>query len=364
MLDMTSGVAVMNAGQGVRTVIEAVSEQVSRFAHTMVYGEFVLSPQVQLAKKLASLLPPSLSVTYFTNSGAEAVEGAMKLAMHATSRSKFVAFEGAYHGDTLSALSLCGIEEYRKPFSAWMQKVEFLPYDETSALKRITEDVAGVIIEPVQGEAGIRVPSANFLKALREKTRKTGALLLFDEVQTGLGRTGKWFAFEHFGIVPDVLILAKALGGGLPLGAFCSSLERMRKFTRDIPFAHISTTGGNPVSCAAGLASLRYLIRKKTLLTVQKNAPWFLASLRQIAKDFPDIRSVHGMGYLVGVEFASPEQAKKVADWCLQLGLLVIPFLFQIHSLRFYPALTMSRTLLRTALEIFRKALALSSSVL
>ncbi|MHA2609729.1 MAG: aspartate aminotransferase family protein [bacterium JZ-2024 1] len=360
LLDMTSGVGVTAVGHCEKYVLEKTLEQMSLYMHVMVYGEFIQKAQTELAKKLASLLPPSLSVTYFTNSGAEAVEGALKLAMTLTGKSHFVAFEGSYHGDTLSTLSLCGVEEYRKPFSSWMRDVTFLPYDDIGALERITSDVAGVIIEPVQAETGIRIPTQKFLQTLREKTKKSGAFLIFDEVQTGLGRTGKWFAFQHFGVVPDVLILAKALGGGLPLGAFCSSLENMRAFSEKVPFGHISTTGGNPVSCAAGLATLRTLARKRALLSVSKNSPWLLSSLREFSRKFPFIQKVRGIGYLLALELDSDERAKKVAHLCLQMGLLTTPFLFHTHALRLYPALTMPRPLLENALSILNKALFLA----
>ena len=252
IIDFISGIAVSSLGHGHPAVIEAVHRQVDRHLHVMVYGEFVQAPQVRLAAMLAEILPEQLQVTYFTNSGTEAVEGALKLAKKSTGRRNLVAFERSYHGDTHGSLSVTGRDVYRRPFEPLLPGVTFLPFDDVEALSAIDDSIAAVIAEPIQGEGGIRVPSREWMQALRKQTNSTGSLLILDEIQTGMGRTGSLFAFEQSGVVPDVLCLAKAFGGGMPLGAFVSSAETMAVLKTDPPLSHVTTFGGHPVSCAAG----------------------------------------------------------------------------------------------------------------
>ncbi|HEU4754561.1 MAG TPA: aspartate aminotransferase family protein, partial [Armatimonadota bacterium] len=261
-IDFLAGIGVNNVGHAHPAVVAAVQGQAEKYLHAMVYGEYVLEPQVRLAELLAQVTPDPLSVVYFTNSGTEANEGALKLAKKWTGRSRLVAFHNSYHGDTQGSLSVTGRAVYRDPFLPLLPDVEFLPFGDFDALAGIDSGVAAVITEPIQGEGGIRVPPAGWLPALRERCTETGALLIFDEVQTGLGRTGSLFAGEHWNVVPDILVLAKALGGGMPLGAFIGAPELMRTLSHDPPLAHVTTFGGHPVCCAAGLASLRVILDK------------------------------------------------------------------------------------------------------
>ncbi|HWP65370.1 MAG TPA: aspartate aminotransferase family protein, partial [Candidatus Limnocylindria bacterium] len=260
-LDLLAGMGVANVGHAHPEVVAAVRAQAEQYLHVMVYGEFVQAPQVRLAARLASLLPASLGVVYFTNSGAEAIEGALKTARKHTGRRRFVAFEGGFHGDTWGALSIGGTPLYRAPFEPLLPHTRLVPFGETAALDAIDRDTAAVVIEPVQAEGGVRMPPPGFLAALRRRCSEVGALLVFDEVVTAFGRTGSLFAFEQAGAVPDLLVLAKALGGGLPLGAFVGSAEVMRTLSHDPPLAHVTTFGGHPLSCAAGLAALEVLLR-------------------------------------------------------------------------------------------------------
>ena len=281
-LDFLAGIGVANVGHAHPEVVAAVGEQAGRYLHAMVYGEYVEGPQVELASQLAARLPPSLSMVYFTNSGAEAIEGAIKTARKCTRRAKLVAFDGAFHGDTMGALSLGGNPIYRDPFEPLLQPVERLPFGEEAALAAIDRETAAVVIEPVQGEGGVRIPPASFLGALRQRATETGALLVFDEVLTGFGRVGRRFAFERFGVVPDVLVLAKALGGGMPLGAFVSSPEILATLATDPPLGHVTTFGGHPVSCAAGLAAWRVLERERLWERAEALGERLRAGLRAI----------------------------------------------------------------------------------
>ncbi|MBI3304255.1 MAG: aspartate aminotransferase family protein, partial [Deltaproteobacteria bacterium] len=261
-LDLLSGIGVASLGHVHPAVVQAIKEQVERYLHTMVYGEYIQEPQVRLARRLAEVTPASLSVTYFTNSGTEAVEGALKTARKYTGRSRFVSFTGGFHGDTFGSLSVGGNLLYRAPFEPLLPTVTFLPFNDLDALVGIDETVAAVIIEPIQGEGGVRIPASEFLPRLHQRCREAGALLIFDEVITGFGRTGKLFACEHWNVTPDILVLAKALGGGMPLGAFISTPKIMATLSTDPPLAHVTTFGGHPVCCAAGLASLDVILRE------------------------------------------------------------------------------------------------------
>ena len=339
-LDLLSGMGVASLGHGHPEVVAAVRAQAERYLHVMVYGEMVQEPQVALARRLAELAPGELSVVYFTSSGTEAIEGAIKLARKATGRSRLVAFRGGYHGDTMGALSLCDSPTYRTPFEPLLADVEFLPFDRPEELGRIDERVAAVVVEPIQGEGGVRVPRPEFLPALRARCDATGALLVLDEVMTGWARTGAWFACQHWGVVPDVLVLAKALGGGLPLGAFIGRPELMRTLSHDPPLAHVTTFGGHPLSCAAGLAALA--VAEREALPARAAALGEAWRARLAASLGSVLREVRGRGLLIGLELATPEQTQAFCRAALSHGLILNWTLHRDTVVRLAPPLTLS----------------------
>src|SRR5687767_10714613 len=267
--DLVSGIAVSSLGHNHPGILSAIKAQLDRHLHLMVYGEYIQSPQVKYAELLCRHLPENLSSVYFVNSGAEAIEGAMKLAKRHSGRTEIISFRNAYHGSTQGALSVMGSEEFKNAFRPLIPGTRLLEFNNKKTLRQITSEAACVIAEVIQGEAGVIVPETDFLKALRERCTETGTLLILDEIQTGMGRTGKLFAFEHYGIVPDILCLAKAFGGGMPLGAFISSKEIMGDLTQDPPLGHITTFGGHPVCCAAGMAAFTALMDEKLIETVR-----------------------------------------------------------------------------------------------
>jgi acetylornithine/N-succinyldiaminopimelate aminotransferase len=353
ILDFVSGIAVSNVGHGCPEILRAVTAQVERHLHVMVYGEIVQEAQVALAKHLAEIAPGDCSMTFFCNSGAEAIEGALKLCRKATGRARIVAFEGAYHGDTLGALSIAGEPRYQKPFAPLLPEVDLLPFDRLDPLRAIDERVAGVVIEPIQGEAGIRVPSPEFLPALATRCREVGALLVLDEVQTGIGRTGRWFACEHWDVVPDCVVVAKAVGGGLPLGAFIARPELMRTLAADPPFAHVTTFGGHPVSCAAGLAALRF-IHQHALIA---NAETMGRHLGSAISDLAGVKEVRGVGLLLGVVLEEPSMTQAVLELALERDLLVGGFLYAEGVIRIAPPLVVSRELCDRAVDVLSESL-------
>jgi acetylornithine/succinyldiaminopimelate/putrescine aminotransferase len=340
-LDLLAGIGVAATGHRHPAVMRAIEEQSRRYLHTMVYGEHIQAPQVALARRLADLLPSPLSVTYFTNSGAEAVEGALKTARKATGRSGLVAFGGGFHGDTFGALSVGASIVFRTPFEPLVPDVRFLPFDRVDRLDLIDERVAAVIVEPVQAEAGVRVPGPEFLPALRKRTRETGTLLIFDEVITGLGRCGRLWASEHWGVVPDLLVLAKALGGGLPLGAFVGSPEIMATLSADPPLAHVTTFGGHPLSCAAGLASLEVIVGERLWERSAALGREFDRHLDGRARQGA-LAAVRTLGLLIGLEFATVELARAFVDGCFARGLLVGWTLHAERVVRLAPPLVLS----------------------
>ena len=339
-LDLLSGMGVASLGHGHPEVVAAVRAQAERYLHVMVYGEMVQEPQVALARRLAELAPGELSGVDFTSSGTEAIEGAIKLARKATGRSRLVAFRGGYHGDTMGALSLCDSPTYRTPFEPLLADVEFLPFDRPEELGRIDERVAAVVVEPIQGEGGVRVPRPEFLPALRARCDATGALLVLDEVMTGWARTGAWFACQHWGVVPDVLVLAKALGGGLPLGAFIGRPELMRTLSHDPPLAHVTTFGGHPLSCAAGLAALA--VAEREALPARAAALGETWRARLAASLGSVLREVRGRGLLIGLELATPEQTQAFCRAALSHGLILNWTLHRDTVVRLAPPLTLS----------------------
>ncbi len=339
-LDLLAGIGVANVGHCNPDVVTAVRAQAERYLHVMVYGEAILEPQVALASRLAGLAPGELSVTFFTNSGTEAIEGALKTARKLTRRTRFIAFQGGFHGDTFGALSIGGNPRYRRPFEPLLPEVRFLPFDDAHALRHIDESVAAVIVEPIQGEAGVRVPGDDFLPALRARCDAVGALLVFDEVITGCGRTGAWCAAEHWGVCPDILVLAKALGGGLPLGAFVGRPEVMATLSHDPPLAHVTTFGGHPLSCAAALAALEFAEREKLTARAATLGVVWLDRLRSLVG--PIVRSVRGKGLLLGIELASSELTQEFCRIAFARGLILNWTLHRDTVVRLTPPLVIT----------------------
>jgi len=337
-IDLIGGISVANVGHRHPKVIEAIQKQLEAYLHIMVYGEFVETPQVQYAKLLIDQLPASLNSVYFTNSGAEAVEGAMKLAKRVTGRTGIIAFNNSYHGSTQGALSVLGSEYWRNAFRPLLPGIIHHEFGSLEALQDITEQTACVIAETVQAEAGIIVPSMEWMKALRKKCSETGTLLVLDEIQTGFGRTGKLWGFEHFEINPDILLLGKALGGGMPLGAFIAGKNLMNAFTENPVLGHITTFGGHPVSCAAGMASLKALLDEKMLDSVGENEQIFKSLLVH-----KKIKAVRSFGLWMAVEFDSFEDNKKIIDTCIENGIMTDWFLFASNCLRISPPLMISK---------------------
>jgi len=336
-LDLISGFSVSNLGHSNPRIVEAIREQAGLYLHTMVYGELVQSPQVRYAKELISNLPPTLNQVFFVNSGSEAVEGALKLAKRFTGRHEIVCFRDAYHGSTHGALSVMGNEFYKTAFRPLLPSIRILDFNDITSLNGITESTAAVIIEPIQAEAGIIVGTPAFLKALSKRCREVGTLLLFDEIQTGFGRTGSLFAFEKMGVIPDILILAKALGGGMPLGAFISSKEILTTLTHHPSLGHITTFGGHPVSCAAGLASLQIILENKLF----NRASELEILIREKIKH-PSIIEIRGKGLLLAVKLDSSKRVDDFFNLSLRNGLLFDYFLFCKDSIRIAPPLIIS----------------------
>ena len=355
-LDLLSGMGVANVGHAHPDVVAAIAAQAAQYLHVMVYGEAVQRPQVALARRLAELAPGDLSVCYFVNSGAEAIEGALKLARKYTRRRRFVAFHGGYHGDTLGALSLCDNALYRRPFEPLLDEVAFLPFGDDAALARIDERVAAVIVEPIQGEGGVRIPPDTFLPALRARCDAVGALLVCDEVMTGLGRTGAWFACQHSGACPDVLVLAKALGGGLPLGAFLSRPDIMQTLSHDPPLAHVTTFGGHPLSCAAGLAALEIAACEGLPARAARLGESWRTRLQTLVGGA--LREVRGRGLLIGLDFASAETTQAFCRAAFARGLILNWTLHRDTVVRLAPPLVISEQDSTRALDALAASIA------
>ena len=337
-IDLIGGISVANVGHRHPKVVEAIKKQLDTYMHVMVYGEFIESPQVQYAKLITDHLPASLNSVYFTNSGAEAIEGSMKLAKRVTNRTQIIAFRNSYHGSTQGALSIIGDEYWRNAFRPLLPDVLHLEYNSLKSLDEISEKTACVIAETIQAEAGIIVPSKEWLQALRKKCTESGTLLLLDEIQAGFGRTGKLWGFENFEIIPDVLILGKALGGGMPLGAFIAEKKIMDAFTENPVLGHITTFGGHPVCCAAGVAAMKVLLGEKIMDSIKVKEELFTSLL--IHKKIKAIRS---FGLWMAVEFDSFETNKKIIDACIESGAMIDWYLFAANCLRISPPLTISK---------------------
>jgi acetylornithine/N-succinyldiaminopimelate aminotransferase len=350
-IDLIGGISVANVGHRHPKVIEAIQKQLDAYLHIMVYGEFVETPQVQYAKLLTDHLPPSLNAVYFTNSGAEAVEGAMKLAKRLTNRTQIMAFNNSYHGSTQGALSIMGSEYWRNAFRPLLPGIIHHDYGSSEALDDITEQTACVIAETVQAEAGIIAPGKEWMQALRQKCTDTGTILILDEIQTGFGRTGKLWGFEHFDIVPDILLLGKALGGGMPLGAFIADKKIMDAFTDNPVLGHITTFGGHPVCCAAGRVAMKVLTGGRNAVplfdTVPEKEKLFISLLVH-----PKIKDVRSFGLWLAIEFDSFETNKKIIDACITNGVLTDWFLFASGCLRISPPLVISEDQIKKACKI------------
>ena len=334
--DLVSGVSVSNLGHGHPRIIEAVKNQADQYMHLMVYGKYIQSPQVKLATRLAENLPEQLQSVFFVNSGSEAIEGALKLARRVTGRAELIACKDAYHGSTMGALSILGNEDMKYAFRPLIPAVSHINYNKVDDLEHITSSTAAVIIEPIQAEAGILIPDINYMKALRRKCNETGALLIFDEVQMGFGRTGKLFGFEHFDIVPDVICLAKAMGGGMPIGAFVSSKENMLTLTNQPALGHITTFGGHPVCSAAALASLEVILEQELHLKSEQKGKLF----KSILEPHEKIKEIRQSGLMLGVELLDGYDAAQLIEIFFEAGLIVDQFLFNHQSFRIAPPLT------------------------
>ncbi len=336
-LDLIGGVAVANTGHRHPKVIRAIQGQLDRHLHVMVYGEYVQQAQERLAKNLSEYLPPGLDTSFFVNSGTEAVEGAMKLAKKITGRTDLAGFMGSYHGGTHGSLSVSGTTSLRPAALPLLPGIDHLTFNDPDELHRITERTAGVLVEIVQGDAGIRPASDKFLKALAKRCEDTGALLILDEIQTGFGRTGPFFAFEDSPITPDILLLAKGMGGGMPIGAFISSKEHMEVLERDPILGHLTTFGGHPVSCAAALGNLEALEEVWDAETVREKERVFRQELIH-----PAIKEIRGKGLMLAVELESVDACRRVVAFCREKGLLLFWFISAAHCLRIAPPLTIT----------------------
>lgn len=351
-LDLISGISVNNLGHHHPEITATIHAQVDQHLHLMVYGEFVVTPQVNYATRLSEVLPSGLSSVYFTNSGAEAIEGAMKLAKRYTGRTEIAGFMHSYHGSTQGALSITGDPELQRNYRPLLPDILHLRYNNIEDLAKITTRTACLIMEPIQAEAGCLVPTNEYLKAVREHCNITGTLLVFDEIQTGMGRTGQLFAFQHSGVIPDVLVTGKAFGGGMPLGAFIADKKVMGVLTHNPVLGHITTFGGHPVCCAAGNAALDVIEREKLYADAEEKGQLFKSLLVH-----PKIQSVNGKGLLLAVKFESFEINKAVIDQCMSDGLVTDWFLFASNCLRIAPPLIITEAEIREACAIILSSL-------
>lgn len=351
-IDLIAGFSVSNIGHSHPAVVKAVQEQAATYMHLMVYGELIQSPVVAYARLLTSLLPSSLDCIYFTNSGAEAAEGAMKLAKRVTGRTKMIAFENAYHGSTQGALSLMGDEYWRRSYRPLLPDIYHYPYGAAEVISAIDHTTACVVLETVQAESGVTAPDPIWLQQVRKRCIETGALLILDEIQAGFGRTGTLWAFEQMGIVPDVLLLGKALGGGMPLGAFIASRQLMHQLSYQPVLGHITTFGGHPVSCAAGLAALEVLLQSGVIGQVKEKEQFMRGYIQH-----PAITAVRTAGCWMSLQFASAELNQRIVHQCVKNGLLTDWFIFAPDRLRIAPPLTIENDLLKEACDLLLQSI-------
>ena len=343
-IDLISGISVSNIGHCHPEVVEAINAQTKKYMYLMVYGEYVQAPQVQYAKLLTSQLPKNLEQVYYCNSGAEATEGAIKLARKFTERTEIMYFDGGYHGSTIGALSVIGDEYFKTNYRPLPPGTRRLRFNCEGCLDYITNKTAGVIVEPVQGEPGIIAADKNWLIALRKKCTAVGALLIFDEIQSGFGRSGSLFAFQQYGVVPDVLNIAKGMGGGMPIAAFVSSKKIMATFKNNPFLGHITTFGGHPVCCAAAIASLKVLLNDGLIEQVAEKAALFAELLQH-----PNIKSINQKGLWMSLQFKDFETNKAIIDNCIENGIITDWFLFADDRLRIAPPLIITKKQIKTA---------------
>uniref|UniRef100_UPI00405603D5 aspartate aminotransferase family protein n=1 Tax=Alistipes sp. TaxID=1872444 RepID=UPI00405603D5 len=354
--DLVAGVSVSNVGHCNPAVVKAVQEQAARYMHVMVYGELVEAPQVCYAKEISEALPAPLEVVYFLNSGAEAVEGALKLAKRYTGRREMISMRRAYHGSTHGVLSMMGApegEEWKGAFRPLLPDTQSIEYNSFNELERITERTACVLVEPVQGEAGVRLPEKGYLEALRRRCDQTGALLIFDEIQTGMGRTGHLFAMQRYGVTPDIVCLAKAFGGGMPLGAFVARHEVMASLKENPVLGHITTFGGHPVCCAAGLAALRYLKEHDIVAQVEAKG----ALYEELLKGHPLVKEIRRCGLLLAVELGESSKLYRLMELFKEVGIMSDWFLYCDTAFRISPPLTISKEEIEESASLILSAL-------
>lgn len=351
-LDLISGIGVSNVGHRHPKVLKAIHDQLDKYLHLMVYGEYVQTPQTLLAKALCDTLPSHLDNVYLVNSGSEAIEGALKLAKRYTNRRELISCVDAYHGSSHGSLSVGGNELFKRAYRPLLPGIKHIVYGSYSDLAQITADTAAVVLETIQGEAGIRVACREYFKALRMRCDETGTLLILDEIQAGFGRTGKFWAFEHFGIVPDILVCAKGMGGGMPIGAFIANKEVMGVFKNNPLLGHITTFGGHPVSAAASLATIQILLEEKLVDQVEAKANLFTELLVH-----PKIKGFRNKGLMMALEFESFEVLKPIIDRAIELGVITDWFLFCDDSMRIAPPLIVTEEQIRAACTVILRAI-------
>jgi len=351
-IDLIAGISVCNIGHRNPKVIKAIKKQLDSYLHVLVYGEMIESPQVQYASLLAKHLPSTLNSVYFTNSGAEAIEAGMKLAKRITGRTQIIAFNQSYHGSTQGALSIIGDEYWRNAYRPLLPDILHLDYNDFSSLDYITSQTACVIAETIQAEKAVHAPSKKWMKALQKKCNENGALFILDEIQTGFGRTGYLWGFEQFRVKPDMILLGKALGGGMPLGALVAGKKLMNAFMENPVLGHITTFGGHPVSCAAGMASLKVLLKGNIVQDVSEKSALFTELLVH-----KKIKAVRSNGLLIAIEFDSFETNKRIIDRCIEKGVLTDWFLFAPECMRIAPPLTISKKDIKKAVSVIMNAL-------
>ncbi|MBS1507828.1 MAG: aspartate aminotransferase family protein [Bacteroidetes bacterium] len=354
-LDMISGIGVSNVGHRHPKVVKAIKDQVDKHLHVMVYGEYIQSSSNRLAHKLSTLLPSSLNCAYFVNSGTEANEAALKLAKRFTGRTEIISCRKSYHGSTHGSLSVSGNEVKKQAFRPLLPDVKFIEYKNEEDLQKITTRTACVIMETIQGDAGVRIPTKEYLQAVRKRCDETGALLILDEIQCGMGRAGSLFAFEQFGIVPDILTIGKAFGGGLPIAAFISSQEKMKTLSHDPMLGHITTFGGNPVCCASALATLEVIEDEKLLDTVEAKG-----KLIEKLLTHPKIKEIRRIGLMFAFDFDTAERVNRIVEYCKENGVICYWFLSHPYSFRIAPPLNISEGEIRQACATILRAIEIS----
>ncbi len=351
-IDLVSGVCVNNLGHRHPAIVRAVKDQLDNYMHLMVYGEMIQTPQVKLAQRLTDLLPRNLNSVYLVNSGSEAIEGALKLAKRFTGRTEIIGFKNSYHGGTHGALTMLGNEEMKYAYRPLLPDVRFLQFNSKEDLFQITERTACVLVEPVQAEAGVIMPKDDFLMTLRQRCSETGTLLIFDEIQTGFGRTGKLFCFMDYNVTPDILCIAKAMGGGMPIGAFIADKRIMLTLTHNPDFGHITTFGGHPVSAAAAIATLEELTKNPNLINqVDEKGAIYESAL----KNHSLVKGIRRKGLLISIELPTVEINQKIIQKLLQNGLVTDPFFFMPQAFRIAPPLIITKDEIALTLELINK---------